>query len=202
VIEPVRVVRFAAIGSRTPTREAEQWMRQIVGALCGNLQARPYYELTHNLRDDVVFHAFSGGAAGMDTAAESTVELVRGRLTRFLPWEGFGGHKVGVVCPSLPNWEQAQEICRHYHPAPDKLHGRTLSLLARDSYQVLDQTLDDPVDFVLCWTSNGQAIGGTGQAIRIAEDHDIPVFNLQDPKAYNRLRRYLRRFWQVGVVAL
>ena len=32
--------------------------------------------------------------------------------------------------------------------------------------------------FVLCWTPYGAAAGGTGQALRIAEHHHIPVFNL------------------------
>jgi len=29
----------------------------------------------------------------------------------------------------------------------------------------------------LCWTKNGKSSGGTGQAIRIANDYKIPVFD-------------------------
>jgi hypothetical protein len=34
---------------------------------------------------------------------------------------------------------------------------------------------------VICWTSRGLGGGGTGQAIRIAKAHKIPVFDLGKP---------------------
>ena len=42
----------------------------------------------------------------------------------------------------------------------------------------LGPILDDPVEFIICWTPGGKVTGGTGQAIRIAKDLDIRVFNL------------------------
>ena len=43
---------------------------------------------------------------------------------------------------------------------------------------LLGETLDHPVDAVVCWTREGRVEGGTGMAIRIAEANGIPVFNL------------------------
>ena len=43
---------------------------------------------------------------------------------------------------------------------------------------LLGEALDRPVDAVVCWTAGGRSEGGTGMAIRIAEDRGIPVFNL------------------------
>jgi hypothetical protein len=33
---------------------------------------------------------------------------------------------------------------------------------------------------VVCWTSDGKASGGTGQAIRIAKYYEIPTYNLNN----------------------
>lgn len=51
-----------------------------------------------------------------------------------------------------------------------------------------------PVGWVLCWTPDGaaegietsRATGGTGQAIRLASAHGIPVYNLarEDHRAF------------------
>lgn len=51
--------------------------------------------------------------------------------------------------------------------------------MSRNSYQVLEKDLNTPVEFVLCWTKDGKASGGTGQAMRIAKDKNIPIFNLK-----------------------
>src|SRR3546814_20907740 len=47
--------------------------------------------------------------------------------------------------------------------------------------QVLGPELDKPARFVMPWTVDGGATGGTGQAIRIANSLNIPVLNLQRP---------------------
>ena len=42
-------------------------------------------------------------------------------------------------------------------------------------FQVLGVSLDSPAEFVLCWTADGEASGRTGQALRIAASHGLPV---------------------------
>ena len=51
-------------------------------------------------------------------------------------------------------------------------------LMARNCHQVLGLDLKTPVDFIVCWTKDGTINGGTGQALRIAEAYNIPVYNL------------------------
>lgn len=63
-----------------------------------------------------------------------------------------------------PNWEACNEHARALH--------------ARNSLIMLGDWLDDPVRFIICWTSQGAVAGGTGQALRIAAAYGIPVFNL------------------------
>ncbi|HRY03076.1 MAG TPA: hypothetical protein P5256_08115, partial [Beijerinckiaceae bacterium] len=36
--------------------------------------------------------------------------------------------------------------------------------------------------FVICWTKDARGGGGTGQAIRLARAHGVPVFDLADPQ--------------------
>lgn len=49
--------------------------------------------------------------------------------------------------------------------------------MGRNTYQILELDLQTPVEFVCCWTRNGEIDGGTGQALRIAIDMGIPIFN-------------------------
>lgn len=63
--------------------------------------------------------------------------------------------------------------------------------MSRNVYQVLGPNLDDPVEFIICWTKDGKASGGTGQAIRIANDYGVPVFNLKNVNASADLTTYL-----------
>ena len=52
--------------------------------------------------------------------------------------------------------------------------------MARNMHQVLGLTLDVPTDFIVCWTPDGKASGGTGQALRVAKDFSIPIYNLKN----------------------
>lgn len=83
--------------------------------------------------------------------------------------------------------DQAMAIAARFHPAWDRCSPIAKQLHGRNAFQVLGKTLDDPSRFVVCWTADGKASGGTGTAIRIAEAHGIPVFNLHDPDALDRL---------------
>ena len=42
---------------------------------------------------------------------------------------------------------------------------------------MLEKDLNTPSKFVVCWPKKGFGVGGTGQALRIAKEHNIPVFD-------------------------
>ena len=168
---------YAGIGSRTTPTEILDLMTRVATRLNG---------LGYTLR--------SGGADGADTAFASGAG---DRLQEFLPWRGFNGntsslHTVGG---------DALELASRVHPAFSRLGRPARLLMARNCYQVLGATLDDPVDFVLCWTPDGaeteaertKATGGTGQAIALASRHAIPVFNLQRPGRLDLLAQLLQQ---------
>jgi hypothetical protein len=153
----LRTKAYAGIGSRETPKEVQKKMTEIASRL--------------SLLGYVLY---SGGADGADEA----FELGASHRTIFLPWDGFNGKSADgndyVVPPTN------LELAERFHPKPSGLSRGGLALMSRNSYQVLGPDLKSPVDFVLCWTKDGKASGGTGQAIRIAKAHNIPVFNLKN----------------------
>ena len=84
--------------------------------------------------------------------------------------------------------ELTLEIAQEVHPAPWLLPSFARRLMARNTLQVFGADLDTPVDFLLCWTSDGctsltsrrRETGGTGQAIALASIKGIPVINIRN----------------------
>jgi hypothetical protein len=115
----------------------------------------------------------SGGAAGADSAFEAGVEDPD-KAEIYLPWRGFNGNKSYRHDIS----SAALEMAEKYHPAWNRCSPAARKFHARNCYQLLGLGLDTPVRFVLCWTPGGAMAGGTGQALRIAVDYGIRIFNM------------------------
>jgi len=125
----------------------------------------------------------SGGAPGADTAFEDGCDKGHGPKEIYLPWKGFQNR--------VSEWhtvtEEALDMAADFYGSGWQFLKRpTRLLMARNIYQVLGYELDDPSDFVVCWTPDGsitraertKETGGTGQAIACASFHNIPIFNL------------------------
>jgi hypothetical protein len=141
----------------------------------------------------------SGHADGADLAFERGSE---GQNQIWLPWAGFnynspqaqGLVRTGHYVPQT-NWV-ATQLASKYHPAWDRCTDGAQKLHTRNIYQVLGPGLgiinqETVSRFVICWTKDGKASGGTGQAIRLAEDCKIPVFNLFHADALEKLEEFL-----------
>ncbi len=122
------------------------------------------------------WHLESGGAAGADSAFASGAPT--GQRTLWLPWQGYNGHR-GPDCRVLSGTalSACTEVAARLHPAWDRCSPAVRKLHARN-VAILGVTTDRPVYAVVCWSERGEAVGGTGMGIRIAEDHGIPVLNL------------------------
>jgi hypothetical protein len=142
----------------------------------------------------------SGGAVGADTAFEQGVSDP-GRMKIYRPYDEYGEEDLALMA----------EHIERYHPKPWVLQGRRSTrsdgswssarrLMGRNTFQILgtaaEQRARVPVSsFVICWTQDGAELpretgastGGTGQAIRIAGDYGVPVFNLAREGAMERL---------------
>ena len=113
----------------------------------------------------------SGAAYGADTAFEAGSHMESGATEIYLPWQGYNGHKSLFYPPSLAAFEMAAK----FHPAWSRCSASARCLHARNCHIVLGANLKTPVEFVLFWTKDGKASGGTGQALRIAEHYGIPT---------------------------
>jgi hypothetical protein len=140
----------------------------------------------------------TGMAGGADQAFYRGASA-HGALELYLPWPAFeakarvsGGAEQFVL--SQPT-EAAHELAARFHPAWSRLSRAVRSLHARNAHQVLGPNLASPARFVVCWTPDGsldgqgRRVGGTGQALRIAHEHAIPVFNLARPEHAERVLR-------------
>lgn len=115
----------------------------------------------------------SGGASGADQAFERGCDMSDGRKEIYLPWYRFEDSNSKLIVSN----PKAFEIGEKYHPYWHNLKQGARKLQARNSHQVLGLDLETPCDFIMCYTKNGKGSGGTGQALRIAKDYNIPVFD-------------------------
>jgi hypothetical protein len=125
----------------------------------------------------------SGYAKGADQAFERGSDRVNGKKEIFLPWKGFEGHASELFHIPEEAYKLGGEI---YGSRWDSLKPSYRKFLARDILQVVGMDMNTPSDFVMCWTPDGcetkadrkRETGGTGQAIALASELGIPVFNM------------------------
>jgi len=124
----------------------------------------------------------SGGAEGADTAFEHGCNLIHGNKEIYLPWKGFNNSNSPLYY--IP--PEAFEIAGDVYGATWKFQKQAVKkFMARNMMQVMGIGLDEPSEFLLCWTPDGctthmartRETGGTGQAIAYASELNIPVFN-------------------------
>lgn len=167
---------YAGIGARKTPAEVLALMERVARRLA----ARGY-----TLR--------SGGAEGADSAFEAGADAKE----IYLPWRGFRNNASELF--DLKNGSQAAAIASKHHPAWANLSQGEKKLHTRNVFQVLGQGLNQPADFVLCWTPDGaesaaqrsRNTGGTGMAIAIATEFNVPVFNMANPGSLDRLSQFL-----------
>jgi hypothetical protein len=177
----LRTKAYAGIGSRETPKDVCMYMTAVAKRLAS-----------------LGYTCNSGGADGADSAFERGAVINR---QIFLPWDGFNGRDVMnmnklhntfdySVPPFNPN------LVKKYHPKPSSLSYVGWKFMSRNSYQVLGKDLNTPVEFVLCWTKEGKLKGGTAQAIRIALDRKIPVFNFYH--GYKEFAEYMKMSLMIG----
>ena len=120
----------------------------------------------------------TGGAPGADQAFEAGCRASGEEPELWLPWEGFEGRRGRFPSP------EAFLMAAQLHPNWPALRRGGRALHARNCHQILGARLNNPVQRVICWTPDGSLdgeggkSGGTGQALRLATRHGIPVRNL------------------------
>jgi len=104
----------------------------------------------------------SGGARGADRAFERGVQNRK------------------EIFYSNDATKEAIDLALKFHPNPNAIKKKpyVLGLMGRNMQIVLGRDLVHPVKFIVCWTKDGGPTGGTGQALRIAQQINLKVYNL------------------------
>jgi len=147
----------------------------------------------------------SGGAPGADTAFESGCSVVKGKKEIFLPWKNFNNNNSNLYNVSQTAEAVSCKIWNETFPDSWKHIRRPVQLLmSRNVHQILGEKLKEPSSFVICWTPDGVETqqkrsgktGGTGQAIALANNIGIPVFNLFNAPALEKLFKFIEHLTQ------
>ena len=94
--------------------------------------------------------------------------------------------------------ELAKSVVGHWHNCSPYARG----MHQRNVHQILGYELNDPIDAVICWTPNGNVVGGTATALKLSMKAGIPIFNLGRPdqdKVLEEIRQFLLDHNVVGV---
>ncbi len=107
----------------------------------------------------------SGNAHGADISFENGCDSIHGQKEIFVQKD----------CT-----EEAEEYSSKFHPKWYECNFGARKNHGRNAMIILGPKLDCPVERVICWCveENGIYSGGTGQGLRIAKAHDIPIYNL------------------------
>jgi len=132
----------------------------------------------------------SGGAEGADSAFEKGAG---DQKEIFLPWPNFQDNK---SIYDGENWKYKKihlKLAEKHHPNFQYLKYAVKRLMIRNSAQIIGKdSQDTPSQFVVCYTKDGKASGGTGQAIRLAQSIGIPVYNLYDKEIQEKFKKELQ----------
>jgi len=134
----------------------------------------PMIEETCKILEKFGYILRSGGAPGADSTFE---KYTTGEKEIYLPWRGFNDNSSEFYLDNMDIEfvQKAKSMAMKYHP------------------QVLGSDLQTPVSFVVCWTQGGKIAGGTGQALRIAKDLSIPIFNLYDKDCLYKIKLQINK---------
>ena len=148
---------YTGIGSR----DCPEWAWRIAYDLANQLAC-----LGYTLR--------SGAAEGMDTAFEKGCDSAHGNKDIYLPWREFNGHSSQLY--KLDPYAVA--TAKRLHPKWNYLSEGARKLHTRNVYQIVGHEWTTPSRFVICYTPWDK--GGTLQALRLADEMGISVYNLWD----------------------
>jgi len=167
---------YTGVGSRETPGDAIEIMKWLAFEL---------FEKGYTLR--------SGGAPGADQAferglAESHCDKnkIQNAAEIYLPWPSFEAeNRTWIEAIRKEPQKEAYAIAAKFHPSWTRLSQGGKKLHARNVHQIFGFDVTNPYfsEFVICWTKNARGGGGTSQAIRIAREFDVPVYDLADEQA-------------------
>jgi len=136
----------------------------------------------------------TGGLEGIEEAVENAA-MIETKKEVILPFRDFNQKKSKFTYVS----DRAHAVAKLFFPSYDTIKKGAQLFLAKNARLVMGNNMVSPALFLLCWTEDGveaardrtMRTGFTGHPIAIASTIGIPVFNLGNPSAEQRLSLYL-----------
>lgn len=125
----------------------------------------------------------SGAAAGSDTYFEHGCDQAGGRKEVYLPFRMFRNNVSSLHLDLMERRLEASRIAASVHPNWSACSAFAKQAHTRNVFQVLGESLSEPSAFLVCWTPNGEIVGGTATAIMLARRYHVPVYNIGNHKA-------------------
>ena len=183
---------YTGIGSRETPQEICDVFEEI------GYKLAKYYILRSGHADGADLSFEKGYDKALKTSNSNNINDIKGKNI-FIPWEGFNN---STSCRFFIT-NDAYQLAKKFYWNPelfDNLKPAVKKLMARNCYQVLGPKLNEPSNFIICYTENGEMKGGISQALRIAKAYKIPVFNFgcnnnDINKNYSILQEYLKQFY-------
>lgn len=183
---------YTGIGSRQTPKDILKLMERIAYKLC---------QKGYVLR--------SGSAGGADTAFENGAKAWGSETSDgfncpvlaqiYIPWKSFTTYE-----DYYKDWyynlehmrykKEAYQLASETHPAWDKCSVGAKALHARNTFQILGQTLNKPSSFLICWAQedkHGNIKGGTATAWNLAKAYGVSCFNLYNEDDKQRLIKFV-----------
>lgn len=161
-----------------------------------------FMETVGKAMTDLGYIGRSGGADGADTAfwngflASSKLDM---KFECYIPWDNFNGlnssQKHIINSSKLRTYNEAQELMKTIHPAPERLSRGALALHTRNVFQVLGYDLISPSNVLFCYTKMtkaGKPSGGTATAYNLAREHKIKCYNFFYPADVEEVKSLLK----------
>lgn len=167
---------YTGVGARKTPWDVQAYMRAAAKRLA---------ELGWTLR--------SGGANGADSAFEAGCDKGLGPKEIYLPWKGFNKNPSNLILNDSSTIIKQETINVLGKEHWNRLSQGAKNLHMRNVYQVLGVDLKTKSRFVLCWAPiiDGRPQGGTATAIKLAQNHEIPVFNLFKEGEKDRFHNFM-----------
>lgn len=163
---------YAGIGSRSlPEGKKGEALASAIKSLAAELSANGYRLRSGGAEGcDTLFHEGAGNNADIYFAAKNSKYKLAGTYHYF---DKFNQEERNAAYLSVDR----------YHPNPKALKGFNRNLMARNYYQVVGRNGEPDVGFIACYAPKS---GGTSQAIRIAEQRGIRVFNAAEYDSFEQ----------------
>lgn len=171
--------------------ESDKWYTGVGSRDTPDFVCEAFTEIARFLEEDS-YKLRSGHADGADTGFENGVKNPANKQI-WLPKAGWRGSD----SPHFTVLPEAVEMAKKIHPDWSAMKEFGHAAHSRNCHQVLGPNLDDPSNFLLCWTEGAMKKGGTRTAIILAQNHKVPLINFGLCSSRQHVMDVFQRFYIV-----